>query len=198
MIWAHANILASLMGQMSMGVGDDLGQRARLWLGTRRSLKGFATALHPSTTSRHCSTASELRQQCLQNLAVRPGSAFTMWQHCLQTVVPVPLEFCMPLECCTIASQNCSTGRGQQQQCLQNVAALPVAAAAALFTWQRQCLHNVAALPSNSGATLQCCMPLECCSTASQHCSTASGLQQHCLQNVAALPVDGSSTVVGQ
>ena len=141
------------------------------------------------------------------------GSALTMWQHCLQSVVPLPLQRCMPLECCSTASQHCSTASGLQQHCLWTAAA-PLLDSDTAFLLRQHCLQLVAALPSHGSGSaftmwqhclqsvvplpLSCCMPLECCSTASQHCSTTRGLQPYCLQNVAALPVDGSSTVVGQ
>ena len=177
-------------------------------------------------------TAFPMRQHGLQLVAALPshgsGSAFTMaalpaftWQrqclhngqHCLQTVVPLPLQCCMPLECCSTASQHCSAASGLQQQCLWTAAALLLDSDTA-FPMRQHCLQLVAALPSHDSGIaftmwqhclqtvvplpLQCCMPLECCSTASQHCSTTRGLQPHCLQIVAALPADGSSTVVGQ
>ena len=161
--------------------------------------------------------------QCLHNVAAPPsvggipshgsGSAFTMWQPCLQSVVPLPLQCCMPLECCSTAFQHCSAASGLQHLCLwtaaallldsdtgfpmgqhrlQLVAAMPSHGSGSAFTVWQHCLTTVVPLP------LQCCMPLESCSTASEHCSTASGPQPHCLQNVTALPVDGRSTVVGQ
>ena len=140
-------------------------------------------------------TAFPMRQHCLQLVAAMPahgsGSAFTVWQHCLQTVVPLPLQCCMPLECCSTASQHCSAASGLQhlclwtaatllldsdtafpmrQHCLQLVAAMPAHGSGSAFTVWQHCLQTVVPLP------LQCCMPLECCSTASQHCSAASGL----------------------
>ena len=133
------------------------------------------------------------------------GSAFTMWRHCLQSVVPLPLQCCMPLECCSTASQHCSTASGLQQHCLWTAAALLLDSDTA-FLLRQHCLLLVAALPSHASGSaftmwqhclqsvvplpLQCCMPLECCSTASQHCSAASGLQQHCLWTAAALLLD--------
>ena len=191
-----------------------------------------------STASKHCSTASGLQQHCLWTAAallldsdsafpMRPhglqlvaavpahgsGIALTVWQHCLQSVVPLPLQCYMPLGCCSTASQHCSTASGLQQHCLWTAAALLLDSDTG-FPMRQHCLLLVAAMPSHGSGSaftvwqhclqtvvplpLQCCMPLESCSTASQHCSTASGLQPHCLQNVAPLPVDGSSTVVGQ
>ena len=157
-------------------------------------------------------TAFPMRQHCLQLVAAVPshgsGSAFTMWQHCLQTVVPLPLQCCMPLECCSTASQHCSAASGLQrhcrwtaaallldsdtafpmrQHCLQLVAALPSHGSGSAFTMWQHCLQTVVPLP------LQCCMPLECCSTASQHCSTTRGLQQQCLWTAAALLLDSDT-----
>ena len=179
-----------------------------------------AAALHPDTAALpvDCSnTAFRMWQHYLWTAAAllldSDSSAFTMWHYCLQKLVPLPLECCMPLECCSTASQHCSTAGGLQQLCLwtaaallldsdtafpmrqhrlQLVVALPSHGSGSAFTMWQHCLQTVVSLP------LECCMPLECCSSASRHSSTTSGLQQHCLQNVAALPVDGSSTVVGQ
>ena len=200
-----------------------------------------AAALHPDTAAlpvdcsntafrvwQHClwtaaallldsDTASPMRQHCLQLVAATPShgssSAFTMWHYCLQILGPLPLQCCMPLECCSTASQHCSTASGLQQHCLWTAAALLLDSDTA-FPMRQHCLQLVVAPPSHGSGSaftmwhhclqtvvslpLQCCMPLECCSTASRHCSTTRGLQQHCLQSVAALPVDGSSTVVGQ
>ena len=186
-----------------------------------------------STASQHCSAASGLQHHCLwtaaallldsdtafpmrqhrlQLVSAMPahgsGIAFTVWQHCLQTVVPLPLQCCMPLECCSTASQHCSAASGLQQQCLwtaaallldsdtafpmrqhrlQLVAAMPAHGSGSAFTVWQHCLQTVVPLP------LQCCMPLECCSTASQHCSAASGLQQQCLRTAAALLLDSDT-----
>ena len=91
-----------------------------------------AAALHPKTAAlpvdcsitafrmwQHClwtaaalllnsDTAFVLRQHCLQLVAVLPsqgsGGTFTMWHYRLQTVVPLPLECCMPLKICSSAS----------------------------------------------------------------------------------------------
>ena len=131
-----------------------------------------------------------------------------MWQHCLQTVVPLPLQCCMPLECCSTASQHCSAASGLQQHCLWTAAALLLDSDTA-FPMRQHCLQLVAAMPSHGSGIaftvwqhclqtvvplpLQCCMPLECCSTASQHCSAASGLQQHCLWTAAALLLDSDT-----
>ena len=153
-----------------------------------------------------------MRQHGLQLVAALPshgsGIAFTVWQHCLQTVVPLPLQCCMPLECCSTASQHCSAASGLQQQCLWTAAALLLDSDTA-FPMRQHCLQLVAALPSHGSGSaftvwqhclqtvvplpLQCCMPWECCSTASQHCSAASGLQQHCLWTAAALLLDSDT-----
>ena len=121
----------------------------------------------------------------------------------------------------TLPSQRGSTVFSWWQQCLHMAAVVPSQCGSTAFcwwhtfTWQRQCLHNVAALPSVGGIPshgsgsvftmwqhclqsvvplpLQCCMPLECCSTASQHCSAASGLQHHCLWTAAALLLDSDT-----
>ena len=93
----------------------------------------------------------------------------------------------MPLECCSTASQHCSTASGLQQHCLWTAAALLLDSDTA-FLLRQHCLQLVAALPSHESGSaftmwqhclqtvvplpLECCMPLECCSTASQHCST--------------------------
>ena len=71
--------------------------------------------------------------------------------------------------------------------CLWNAAALPSHDSGSAFTVWQHCLQTVVPLP------LQCCMPLECCSTASQHCSAASRLQQHCLWTAAALLLDSDT-----
>ena len=131
-----------------------------------------------------------------------------MRQHCLPTVVPLPLQCCMPLVCCSTASQHCSAASGLQQQCLwtavallldsdtafpmrqhclQLVAAMPAHGSGSAFTMRQHCLPTVVPLP------LQCCMPLVCCSTASQHCSAASGLQHLCLWTAAALLLDSDT-----
>ena len=131
-----------------------------------------------------------------------------MRQHCRQTVVPLPLQCCMPLECCSTASQHCSAASGLQQQRLwtaatlsldsdtafpmrqprlQLVAAMPAHGSGTAFTVWQHCLQTVVPLP------LQCCMPLECCNTASQHCNAASGLQQQCLWTAAALLLDSDT-----
>ena len=131
-----------------------------------------------------------------------------MWQHCLQSVVPLPLQCCMPLECCSTASQHCSAASRLQQHCLWTAAALLLDSDTA-FLLRQHCLQLVAAMPPHGSGIaftvwkhclqtvvplpLQCCMPLECCSTASQHCSAASGLQQQCLWTAAA-PLLGSDT----
>ena len=186
-----------------------------------------------STASQHCSAASGLQQQCLwtaaallldrdtaypmrqhrlQLVAALPshgsGSAFTMWQHCLQTVVPLPLQCCMPLECCSTASQHCNAASGLQQQCLWTAAALLLDSDTA-FPMRQHCLQLVAATPADGSGSaftmwqhclqtvvplpLQCCMPLQSCSTASQHCNAASGLQQQCLWTAAALLLDSDT-----
>ena len=154
-------------------------------------------------------TAFPMRQHCLQLVAAMPahgsGIAFTAWQHCLQTVVTLPLQCCMPLECRSTASQHCSAASGLQQQCLWTAAALLLDSDTA-FPMRQHCLQLVAAMPAHGSRIaftawqhclqtvvtlpLQCCMPLECCSTASQHCSAASGLQQQCLWTAAALLLD--------
>ena len=121
----------------------------------------------------------------------------------------LPLECCIPLKCCSTASQHCTTASGLQQHCLwtaaallldrdtafpmgqhcpQLVAALTSHGSGSAFTMWQHCLQTVVPLP------LQRCMPLECCSTASQHCSIASGLQRHCISVEAALPAVGGST----
>ena len=160
-----------------------------------------------------------MRQHCLQLVAAMPshgsGSACTMWQHCLQTVVPLPLQCCVPLECCSTASQHCSTARGPQQHCLWTAAALLLDSDTA-FLLRQHCLHLVAALPlhdSGSGFTvwqhclqtvvplpLQCCMPLKAAAlhpnTAARpvDCShTAFRMWQHCLWTAAALLLDSDT-----
>ena len=105
-------------------------------------------------------------------------SAFGMCQHCLRTAAALLLDS--------------DTAFLLRQHYLQLVAALPSHGSGSAFTMRQHCLQTVVPL------LLQCCMPLECCSTASQHCGTTRGLQPLCLRNVPALPVDGSSTVVGQ
>ena len=131
-----------------------------------------------------------------------------MWQHCLQSVVPLPLQCCMPWECCSTASQHCSAASGLQQQCLWTAAALLLDSDTA-FPMRQHCLQLVAAMPAHGSGIaftvwqhclqtvvplpLQCCMPWECCSTASQHCSAASGLQHHCLWTAAALLLDSDT-----
>ena len=132
-----------------------------------------------------------------------------MWQHCLQTVVPLPLQCCMPFECWSTASQHCSAASGLQrhcrwtaaallldsdtafqmrQHCLQLVAALPLHGSGSALTMWQHCLHMAAALPSLCGSTAfkQWCHRL---------CNGA------CLRNAAALhprtaalPIDCSLT----
>ena len=181
-----------------------------------------AAALHPNTAAlpvecssiafrmwQHClwtaaallldsDTAFSLRQHCLQLVAAKPshgsGTAFPMRQHCPQFVAAIP-------------SHDSGSASTMWQHCLQPVAALPSHSSGSASTMWQHCFQTVVPLP------LQCCMSLECCSTASQHCNAASGLQQHrlwtaaalllgsdtafpmrqhCLQLVAALPSHGS------
>ena len=80
------------------------------------------------------------------------GSAFTMWQHCLQSVVPLRLQCCMPLECCSTASQHCSTASGLQQHCLWTAAALLLDSDTAC-PMRQHCLHMAAAVPSQCGSS---------------------------------------------
>ena len=80
------------------------------------------------------------------------GSAFTMWQHCLQSVVPLPLQCCMPLECCSTASQHCNAASGLQQHCLWMAAALLLDSDTA-FSLRQHCLHMAAAVPSQCGSS---------------------------------------------
>ena len=101
------------------------------------------------------------------------NTAFRMWQHCLWTAAALLLDS--------------DTAFQMRQHCLQLVAALPSHDSGSAFTMWQHCLQTVVPLP------LQCCMPLECCSTASQHCSAASGLQQHCLWTAAALLLDSDT-----
>ena len=113
-------------------------------------------------------TAFPMRQHCLQLVAAVPshgdGSAFTMWQHCLQTVVPLPLQCCMPLECCSTASQHCSTTRRLQQQCLWTAAALLLDSDTA-FPMRQHCLQLVAALPSHGSGSAFTMRQQHCCWT---------------------------------
>uniref|UniRef100_A0A7S4LHA1 Uncharacterized protein n=1 Tax=Eutreptiella gymnastica TaxID=73025 RepID=A0A7S4LHA1_9EUGL len=116
-----------------------------------------------------------MRQHCLQLVAATPahgsGSAFTMWQHCLQTVVPphclqsvvpLPLQCCMPLECCSTASQHCSTASGLQQHCLWTAAALLLDSDTA-FPMRQHCLQLVAALPSHGSGRAFTMRQQHCC-----------------------------------
>ena len=136
------------------------------------------------------------------------GIALTVWQHCLQTVVPLPLQCCMPLVCRSTASQHCSAASGLQRQCPWTAAALLLDSDTA-FPMRQHCLQLVAAMPAHGSGIaltvwqhclqtvvplpLQCCMPLVCRSTASQHCSAASGLQQQCPWTAAALLLDSDT-----
>ena len=161
-----------------------------------------AAALHPNTAAlpmdcsntafrmwQHClwtaptllldsDTAFSLRQHCLQLVAALPshgsGNTCTMRQHCLQLVAAMP-------------SHGSGSAFPMRQHCLQFVAAIPSHDSGSAFTMWQHCLQTVVPLP------LQCCMPLECCSTASQHCSAASGLQQLCLWTAAALLLDSDT-----
>ena len=157
------------------------------------------------------------------------NTAFKQWCHrlcnaaCLWNAAALhPNTAGLPADCSDTASglqRQCrwtaaallldrDTAFPMRQHCLQLVAALPSHGSGSAFTVWQHCLQTVVPLP------LQCCMPLECCSTASQHCSAASGLQQqclwkaalllnsdtafpirqHCLQLVAALPSHGSGS----
>uniref|UniRef100_A0A7S4G9B7 Uncharacterized protein n=1 Tax=Eutreptiella gymnastica TaxID=73025 RepID=A0A7S4G9B7_9EUGL len=103
-------------------------------------------------------------------------TACNQWCHCL-------CNACMPLECCSTASQHCSTANGLQQHCLWTAAALSSDSDTAFLLRQHclqlvaalpshgsgsQRLHNVAALPSNSGATASVMLH-------------AFGMLQHCI-----------------
>ena len=81
------------------------------------------------------------------------NTAFRMWQHCLWTAAPLLLDS--------------DTAFPMRQHYLQLVAALPSHGSSSAFTMWHYCLQKLVPLP------LECCMPLECCSTASQHCSSA-------------------------
>ena len=185
-----------------------------------------AAALHPNTAAlpvdciitafrawQHCrctaaallldsDTAFPMRQHCLQLVAALPShgssSAFTMWHYCLQKLGPLPLQCCMPLECCSTASQHCSTASGLQQHCLWTAAAL-LLDSDTTFPMRQHCLQLVVALTSHGSASAF---------TMWQHC-----LKQwcHCLcnaaclwnaaaphPNTAALPVDCSNTACGR
>ena len=194
------------------GKGDAV---SRVWalsrqvLLTGRRLAGGSRGLGPWPGPPPSPGARHLCRRCpCAEPSHGSGSAFTMRQHCLQTVVPLPVQCCMPLECCSTASQDCSAASGLQQQCLWTAAALLLDSDTA-FLLRQHCLQLVAAMPAHGSGIaftvwqhclqtvvplpLQCCMPLECCSTASQHCSAASGLQQQCLWTAAALLLDSDT-----
>ena len=202
-----------------------------------------AAALHPNTAAlpvdcsntafrmwQHClwtaaallldsDTAFPMRQHYLQLVAALPShgssSAFTMWHYCLQKFGPLPLECCMPLECCSTASQHCSSASGLQQLCLWTAAALLLDSDTA-FPMRQHCLQLVVALPSHGSGSaftmwqhrLQTVVPLLCnaaClwNAAALHpntaalpvdCSnTAFRMWQHCLWTAAALLLDSDT-----